>query len=130
MEEIRKGECLQSKSVLYTHSMGNNFGNLYFLWRVPEDESESELLSRSQVVVRKVETTIPTYHTRAMRKQFTHDFQLLVRIEPKVMREMYRCLTGDYSASHDADQAVIDKRIQQIVHLQDPDILSDLRHVN
>ena len=130
MEEIRKGECLQSRSVLYTHSTGNNLGNLYFMWGIPEDESESELLTKSQAVVRKVELTIPSYHTRAMRKQFTHDFQLLVKVQPKVMREMYRCLTGDCSASHDADQAVIDERIQQIVRLQDPDILPDLRHVN
>ena len=113
--------------MLYTHSTGNNLGNLYFMWGIPEEESESELLTKSQAVVRKVELTIPSYHTRAMRKQFTHDFQLLVKVQPKVMREMYRCLTGDCSASHDADQAVID---EQIVRLQDPDILPDLRHVN
>lgn len=130
MEEIRKGECLQLKSVLYTYSTGNNLGNLYFLWRVPEDESESELLTRSQAMVRKVEATIPTYHTRAMRKQFMHDFELLVKLEPKVLREMYRCLTGDTAASHDSDQAAVDQRIQQIIRLQDPDILPDLRHLN
>ena len=111
MEEIRKGECLQFKAVLYTYSSGNNLGNFYFLWCVPESESDSELLTKSQAVVRKIETTIPTYHTRAMRKQFVHDFQLLVKIEPKVMREMYHRLTGDASASHDADQAVVDQRI-------------------
>ena len=70
IEEIRKGLCLQKKVVLYTYSSGNSCGNLYFIWTVPEDEHESDLLTQSQAVVRKVGATIPTYHTRAMRKQF------------------------------------------------------------
>ena len=65
-----------------------------------------------------------------MFKQFAHDFQLLVLIEPKVMRKMYRCLTGDSVASHDIDQAVVDERIQCISRLQDLDIVTDLRHLN
>ena len=80
--------------------------------------------------MRKVEATIPTYHTRAMRKQFVHDFQLFVHIEPKVMREMYRCLTGDSSASTNLSEAAVDERIQSILRLQDPGILPDLRHLN
>ena len=56
-----------------------------------------------KAVVWRIEATIPTYHTRAMRKQFVHDFQLLVHLEPKVMREMYRCFTGDSSASSNFD---------------------------
>lgn len=65
-----------------------------------------------------------------MCKQFAHDFQLLVPIEPKVMRKMYRCLTGDSAASNDIDQAVVDERIQCISRLQDPDIVTDLRRLN
>lgn len=116
--------------MLYTYSSGNSCGNLYFIWTVPEQESESDLLTQSQAVVRKVEATIPTYHTRAMRKQFVHDFQLFVHMEPKVMREMYRCLTGDSSASTNLSEATVDERIQRILQLQDPDILPDLRHFN
>ena len=129
VEEIRKGLCLQKSVVLYTYSSGNSCGNLYFIWTVPEDESESDLLTQRQGIVRKVEIAIPTYHTCAMRKQFVHDFQLLVHIEPKVMREMYRCLTGDSSASNDLNEAIVDERIR-IIQLQDPDILPDLRHLN
>lgn len=86
--------------------------------------------AKSQAIVRKVENTILTYHTCAMRKQFAQDFQLLVRIEPKVMRNMYRCLTGDSAASHDTDQAVVDERVQHVICLQDPDIVADLRNLN
>lgn len=45
-----------------------------------------------------------------MRKQFIHDFQLLVHIESKVMREMYHYLTGDSSASNDLNEAIEDER--------------------
>ena len=90
----------------------------------------NQILTQSQAIVRKVEITIPSYHKRAMWKQFVHDFQLLVHIEPKVMKEMYRCLSGDSSASNDLNEAIVDERIQRIIQLQDPDILPDLRHLN
>ena len=77
------------KKLFCTLISGNGCGNLYFIWTVPEDEHESDLLTQSQAVVGKVGATVPTYHTRAMRKQFVHNFQLLVHIEPKIMREMY-----------------------------------------
>ena len=78
---------------------------------VHEDENQSDLLTHSQAVVRKVEAIILTYHTHAerMRKQYVHDFQLLVHMEPKVMCEMYRCLTGDRSAS-----AIISVKLSQM----------------
>ena len=46
------------------------------------------------------------------------------------MREMYRCLTRDSSASNDIGEAVVDEQIQHILQFQDPDIVSDLRHLN
>ena len=46
------------------------------------------------------------------------------------MREMYRCLTHDSSASHDIGEVVVDEWIQHILQLQDPDIVSDLRYLN
>ena len=127
---IRKQHCLQVRTVLYTYSTGNNCRNLYFMWTVPSEEDVSELLSRSQGVLRKVESTIPVYHTRAMKKQFAHDFDLLAKVEPKVLREMYRHLTGDSSASANLYQTEVDERIHRIVTLQDPEIIDDLRHCN
>ena len=111
-------------------SSGNSCGNLYFTWMVPADESQSNLLTHSQAIVQKVEATIPTYHTRAMRKQFVYDFQLLTHMEPKVMCEMYRCFTGDSSTSTNFSEASVNEQIQSILWLQDPDILPDLRHLN
>ena len=80
--------------------------------------------------MRKVQATIPTYHTHAIRKQFVHDFQLLVHVEPKVMHEMCSCLTSDSSSSTILSEASVDERIQSILRLQDPDVLPDLKHLN
>ena len=41
-----------------------------------------------------------------------------------------RSLTGDSTASDDTDQAIADGRIQRIICLQDPDVVTDLRHLN
>ena len=41
----------RKKVILYTYNSGNSCGNLYFIWMVPEDESESDLLTQSQAVV-------------------------------------------------------------------------------
>ena len=49
MEVIRKGECLQFKAVLYTYSSGNNLGNLYFLWCVPESETILNCLQKARL---------------------------------------------------------------------------------
>ena len=46
------------------------------------------------------------------------------------MHVMYRCLTGDSSASTNLSEASVDERIQSILWLQDPDISPDLRHLN
>ena len=65
-----------------------------------------------------------------MKKQFAHDFDLLAKVEPKVLREMYRHLIGDSSASTNLNQTEVDERIHRIVTLQDPEIIDDLRHCN
>ena len=121
---------LYSSSLCCIRIAQATISGIYIFCGMYQKISDSELLSRSQAVVRKVEVTIPTYHTQAMRRQFVHDFELLVKLDPKVVGEMYRYLTGDAAARHDSDQAVIDLRVQQIVRLQDPGILSDLRLLN
>ena len=46
------------------------------------------------------------------------------------MRYFYHELTGDSHASDTSDQAEIDDRIRQIIELEDPDIIADLRTLN
>lgn len=50
--------------------------------------------------------------------------------KPSVLREIYRRLTGDMSASETSDQALVDAKIRLIIDLQDPSIVDDLRQHN
>ena len=80
-------------AVLVTYAHGNNLGNLNFVWKVPScDESA---FSASQSVILKLQEKIPTFHTRAMRKQMFERFgRLMPSVKPAVLRHVYKTLTG------------------------------------
>ena len=80
-------------SALLTYAHGNNVGNLNFIWRVQSTSEES--YSDCQSVIEKVKKNIPTYHTRAMRKElFTLFGRLTSSVKPAVIRHIYRSITG------------------------------------
>lgn len=83
--------------VTYTH--GNNLGNLNFIWKVPFcDESG---FSASQSVILKLQENIPTFHTRAMKKQMFERFDhLMPGVKPAILRHVYKALTGKLLHMH------------------------------
>lgn len=87
------------KTVIFSHSSGNNSGSLHFIWKLPSNATETEITSGNVLAVHKVRPLLPSFHTRAMRKQFFNDFSLFRCARPAVMREMYRKLTGVYMRS-------------------------------
>ena len=112
-------------------SRGNNLGTLNFIWRIPKGLSDEELLVRNNVVIQEIMSTIPRYHTRAMRKKFINQCSMLTNnLKPARLRFLYHHLTGDCSSPEHSSQEAIDNRIKQAFELQDPDILIDLRDHN
>lgn len=89
-----KNSGLSSKILVYSYASGNNVGSLHFIWKITEDISEEMLISRNAEVVRKIQPSLPLYHTRSMKKQFYHDMHLFRCGKPSVLREIYRRLTG------------------------------------
>ena len=80
-------------TALLTYSHGNNIGSLNFIWRV-QSSSESSF-SDCQSVIENVKKNIPTYHTRAMRRELFSLFgRLTSSVKPAVMRHIYRTITG------------------------------------
>ena len=51
-------------------------------------------------------------------------------IKPSSLRYFYKELTGDESAASTTEQADVDKRIKQIIDMEDPNVLPDLRELN
>ena len=80
---------------MYTYSTGNSLGSIHFMWKVPEDASEEELLSGNCEVTRKIQPQLPSYHTRAMRRQFFDQVSLFrLGNKPAVWRGLYKLITG------------------------------------
>ncbi len=66
-------------------------------------------------------------HTRAMRREFVHNFGHVTNSKPAVLREAYKRLTGDRSAASSLTEEEVDARLSEMLELEDPDVLCDLR---
>lgn len=117
-------------AVKFSHAYGNHLGTLHFIWRVPEGISPSDMLSRNMKTADSVKGGIDVYHTRAMRREAMSTFGRICGVKPAFLRELYRRLTGDASASRTTDEAAVDTRIRLVFDCEDPSIISDLRELN
>ena len=86
-------------------------------------------------MLKKVEPDIPTYNTRAMRRQFQKQFKLLSPpppppppTPPHVVRHIYKSLTGETCSELSCQE--IDERVHLAVETEDPDLVIDMRHLN
>ena len=93
MDDLKKGACLETKAILCSYSTGNNLGCLHFIWKVPSSEAvtEQDMVAGNAKAIREIEPSLPSFHTRAMRKQF---FAVFWSARPAVLKEIYRQLTG------------------------------------
>lgn len=65
-----------------------------------------------------------------MRYEFVHLFGKLTHCKSAFLREMYRRLTGDSSASSNLVEKEVDLRLNQLIENEDPDLIWDLRVSN
>ena len=67
-----------------------------FLWPIPDRASLESMLSENQSIIATIQTAVPTYHHRALRRQFgkISRFSNLA-----LLRGIYRQATNDHSAS-------------------------------
>ena len=61
---------------------------------------------------------------------FTKFGRISPSIKPYMLRYLYSELTGDRSAADTTEQAEIDDRVFQMIKLDDPDIIPDLKTLN
>ena len=128
--QLLKAKGCPTETVLYTHSTGNNQGNYHFIWQVPSEIGVDKLQSQNTVVVQKLDSGMPQFHSRAMRQNFVRMFGRVTGVKPAYLREMYRQLTGDASASSSESEKDIDERVRQAIELEDAEVVVDLRHHN
>lgn len=125
IQKVMGGLCIPC--CLLTYSAGGNVGNLNFIWRVSGIEKEDFTNSLPIVETKK----IPIFHTCAMRKVlFTKFGRISPSVKPYMLRYLYSELTGDHSAADTTEQAEIDDSVYQMIELEYPDIIPDLRTLN
>ena len=107
------------------HSSGKT--NVHFVWRVSVDSEETEILNSSVKVRDDLRKTLPSYHTRAMRREFITSFGTMTGTKSAILREAYRRLTGDTAAPNCMIEKQVDERVRELLELEDPEIIWDLR---
>ena len=123
-----KGLVVPFKCIKYTYTGSKN--HLHFLWKVPHESTEGAVLSQSMKVRDTLKKSFPVYHSRALRREFVHLFGKMTSSQPAFLREAYRRLTGDCSASSTLSEKEVDERISQVLDDEDPDLIWDLRVTN
>ena len=128
IDSLNRG--IQHRCAKFRHAFGGGIPSIHFIWRLPTDSSEEELVQRNAAVMDRLKTDLPVYHTRPMRKAAVGSFCRVCGVKPAFMRELYRKLTGDASSSHDAAEALVDERVRLALDTEDSEVIHDLRHYN
>lgn len=110
---------LQFPVMVYRFAYGANIGTLSFAWRVP-DEVDQTKVSR---VITKLTADQKVYATRAMRSDFLNKFNRVSKLSKAVLRNMFKTLMDDNSASNCAAERRVDDNVAQaLFDLGDPGI--------
>ena len=123
--EYLKALVVPCKTVRYTYTGGME--NLEFAWRVPISYDEASLLSSNIKVCDKLSPQIPIYHSRAMKRTFVQSFGTITHCKPAFLRRAYQFLTGDSAAASTLSEDETDRRVSEMLELQDPELVIDLR---
>lgn len=91
---------------------------------------ETTLISRNIQTRDELSKTLPKYHSRAMKRDFVQSFGAVTSCKPAFLRKAYQMLTGDVSSARTMSEEEIDKRVTEMLELQDPELVVDLRFNN
>ena len=87
MQDLKKG--LIVPSIMYTASLGSNFGNHVFIWKIPQGVSLEAATVENMHVINQIKQSLPTYHSRALRRAFINRFGLVASgVKSHVLRQI------------------------------------------
>lgn len=111
---------LPYKCMHLTFSTSNNLGSHNFIWRIPSNAVESDTVAKNTEVIQSWKEELPSYHTRALRRNFIRKASLICNLKAKEARFIYRQLAGDSAEAETDDQIEIDARVYQAFEMGDP----------
>ena len=119
--------CLSFPIDMLRYSPGGNIGNVVFVWRVPEDRTESQMMTDAVRMTVSLKPKLPEYHSRQQRINFATTYSNLTKISPAIRRAMYADLTGDSAFSVNPE---MDARVHLVLLGESPELVYDLRRLN
>ena len=121
---------LHSKITFNSYDPGGGSNVFIFIQRVLAAFTEDDKLTMAVRMLKTVEKDTPKYKTREMRRVFQKQINNLhsVNIPKHILQYMYCTLTGDNSAKATSHQ--INERIHLAIETEDPELVTDLRHLN
>ena len=91
----------------------------------------SSAIQSCHQVIESMKSSIPAYHTRAVRKIMFDKFGLVSKnMKKAILRYFYHDLTGDKSVSPALFEKEVDERVDLFFELEEPDFIYDLRSLN
>ena len=123
--EYLKGIIVPFSCVLYSYTGMKT--HLHFIWKTIPSETEQDRMKKNMTLRDELKQGFPSYSTRVMRREFIQIFGRVTNTKSAFLREMYRQLTGDQSASTNLVESEVDARIKEIIEYEDPDLVWDLR---
>jgi hypothetical protein len=119
-------ELFPFKVGIYTYHHGNVI-NTTFVWKIDPDADESLAFEKNYEIRNKLKESMPRYATRAMRKEFVNTCEMFLgNVEKSQVRHIYKEFMGDCFS----DESEIDARVRLAFELNDPELVTDLRHFN
>ena len=121
---------LHSKTTFNSYDPDGGSNIFIFIQRVLAAFTEDDKLTLAVCMLKTVEEDISKYKTREMRRVFQKQINNLhsVNIPKHILQYMYCTLTGDNSAEATSHQ--INERIRLAIETEDPELVTDLRHLN
>jgi hypothetical protein len=115
---------------VYTYHHGN-VQNPTYIWKIDENATDDEINNNHYNIRTKLKGELEVFHTRAMKKEFLEISEMyLGKLEKARTRNLLKYLLNDNSAAESSDMQEVDNRIQLLVEVGDPDIITDFRHIN
>ncbi|CAI2195831.1 7516_t:CDS:2, partial [Funneliformis geosporum] len=95
--------------------------------KIDSNADESIAFEKNYEVCNKLKESMPKYATQAMRKEFVNTCEMfLENVEKSQVRYIYKEFMEDYSA----DESEIDVRVRLAFDLNNPELVTNLRHFN
>ena len=113
------------KAVHYVYHVGGPKPSMHFAWKIPNDETETDLKNRNLNLISEIRKQIPTFERRITKKEFKNAFSFAA--PSHTLRTIFKQLTGDKSAATNVTEAKIDRRLEFALLSGDESIIVDLR---